>query len=663
MASRLLTGGVALIGMLNVGAPPLRGCAPYCQPVDAGEVALSEAPMVPLPSRASADSQHRAARHFALLVGIGDYVNFTFEGEPGETDLQGPPNDVERVRTSLRRWGFDGENVRVLTDGEATRQGILDGFRWLAGQATQPEDVVVIYYSGHGTYTADSDGDERLVSSGDNYDEALVPADARDIQAAGQLILDDDIREALERLGTTNVTIIIDACYSGTMTRGQGEVPLRRARGPVAPGGGQSGAIEALDHPEHTLITAASALQVAEELPFGSENTVFGVLTYHLTRALDGADPDARYDDLMREIRAGVSGSLVPQTPQLEGDRGARLFRVTAGVARRPFAVVSEASPQQVTLDVGALHGVRLGARYDVFGSDELQFLGQPPAQVVIEEIGETTSIARVAEGGGVRVGSRAVLARIPPGAATLTELPVYVHPNARGLSGLATALGSLAWIKVTEDSTAAATHLAASAGGPQIRVNGLVIPQLEAATNLAGQICEPLRRAFAIRSYELISNPHPPTELDVRIRLVPTGTQPGNEQITVDTAYIGQHYDIFARVDAPANSTFYFSAAAVGYTSEPAVLFPAGDVLNQPFPLNTWVRIVPRVQMVEPAGLEVIKAVANSEQFDFHSLQATLPGCAASRGGSRWDPDPSPVTGWATLDHRVVILPAAARR
>lgn len=611
--------------------------------------------------------EDREPRHVALLIGIGNYQNFTFDGPPGMTDLEGPPNDLERVRTSLRRWGFEGDDVRVLADRDASRQGILNGFAWLAERASNPDDVVVIFYSGHGTFTEDGDGDEALIDPNDRYDEALVPWDARDIQSAGGLILDDQIRVALEQLGTTNVTMFVDACYSGTMTRGAGEVPLRRARGPVAPSGGQqSSAVEALDHPEHTLITASSARQVAEELPFRHENDqVFGVLTYHLTRALDGADPDTRYDQLMREIRAGVSGTMVPQTPQLEGDRNARVFRVTRDVARRPFAIATPASGGVVTLDIGAVHGVRDGARYDVFGPDEMNFRGQALAQAVVEQVGETESRARVVSGGSVPAGARAVLARVPPGASTLETLAVYVNPAVRSMQGAEQLLSGLEWVQTT-DSASAAAHITVRRGRPEVRVRGLAIPPLGAGSDVSSTICEPLSRAFAVHALDLIRNPQPPSELEIMVRVLPTGTRPTDARATVDTAYIGGHYDIWARVDAPDNSEFYFSAATQGFTSPSLVFYPRGDVQNQPFQLNTWVRLLNRVLMEEPAGVEVVKAVANSEQFDLHSLHAAFPSCATTRGKGDtrggWGTDPSPIEGWNSLEHRVIILPASGR-
>jgi hypothetical protein len=638
-----------------MAAGGITGCSDAAAQLESGthtpnrQVAASEE----APPQPRARGAAREPRRVALLIGIADYQHFTPTGPPGKTDLQGTLNDVARVRTSLRRWGFeDGENLRVLTDARASKQGIAEGFRWLAERASDPNDVVVIYYSGHGSFAPDEDGDEALVTPGDTQDEALVPWDARDIHDPRQLVLDDHIREWLRAIRTKNVTLLIDACYSGTATRGAADAPLRRAKGPIAPTVGQGPAIEVLDHPEHTLITAASAGQIAEELPFQGENKVFGVFTYHLTRALDGAGPNARYDEVMQQVRAGVSGALVPQTPQLEGDRNARLFRIQGDVARRPYVTVTPRGTGRFHVDVGAVHGVRQSAVYDVYGPGEMQFSGPALAQIRIESVGDRQSEATaLGTTRGIPAGARAVLARVPPGARTLDKLPVYLHPSA----ATARAAIDTSWVRLVADSTAAATHIRQAGGRVQVQVRGVPVPP---ASTGESEFCERMVRAFAVNAFDMIRNPQPPGALDVRVRVVESGSAPTDAVVQVDTAYIGRHYDVYAKVEAPGNSTFFLTAATVGYTGDPAVLYPSGEGMPQPFPLNTWVRMLSRVRMVEPAGLEVVKVAVNSDQFDFHSLVGSFPKCLRDRSakGNRWQPDASAVTGWKSIDHRVVI-------
>jgi Caspase domain len=87
-----------------------------------------------------------AAQKHALLIGISHYI-------PGQRldDLAGPGPDVAAIAAALDRdFGFPKENVRILRDAEASRQGILDALDQLIARVS-PGDYVFIYYSGHGT--------------------------------------------------------------------------------------------------------------------------------------------------------------------------------------------------------------------------------------------------------------------------------------------------------------------------------------------------------------------------------------------------------------------------------------------------------------------------------------------------------------------------------
>src|SRR5690606_15671705 len=80
---------------------------------------------------------------------------------------------------------------------------------------TEPGDRVYFYFSGHGLQVKDQNGDEE-----DGLDEALS---TYDIAAADSdwtnVILDDEIDEMLARLKDRAVSIVIDACHSGTISR------------------------------------------------------------------------------------------------------------------------------------------------------------------------------------------------------------------------------------------------------------------------------------------------------------------------------------------------------------------------------------------------------------------------------------------------------------
>jgi uncharacterized caspase-like protein len=81
-------------------------------------------------------------RRRALLIGIGQFR------DPIIPPLKGVGNDVRELRKVLiERFAF--EDVTALEDQVATRAAILEALDVLATQAG-PEDVVVVYFSGHG---------------------------------------------------------------------------------------------------------------------------------------------------------------------------------------------------------------------------------------------------------------------------------------------------------------------------------------------------------------------------------------------------------------------------------------------------------------------------------------------------------------------------------
>ena len=141
-------------------------------------------------------------------------------------NLKGPLNDVRIMKEALTsRYGFREEDIKVLTEKEATRDNIIRAFEsWLIN-GTKEGDLVFFYFSGHGTQVPDQNGDEE-----DGLDEALCPYD---VQPKGsknvieaRLIIDDELGEMLRKLPERDVTVVVDACHSGSMTRSINRVPV-----------------------------------------------------------------------------------------------------------------------------------------------------------------------------------------------------------------------------------------------------------------------------------------------------------------------------------------------------------------------------------------------------------------------------------------------------
>lgn len=153
----------------------------------------------------------------ALLVGVNDYK------DPTINDLRGTGLDVENVRRLLvEDLAFPQNSIKVLTDADATRAGVFDAIEnWLIA-GTQPGDRIFLYFSGHGAQVEipDGNGGVRLTSG-------LVPHDADSTVAeatagAGGYILGAQLGEVIRRMTGREVTVVVDACHSGSLTRSAG---------------------------------------------------------------------------------------------------------------------------------------------------------------------------------------------------------------------------------------------------------------------------------------------------------------------------------------------------------------------------------------------------------------------------------------------------------
>lgn len=139
----------------------------------------------------------------ALCVGINDYPS---DG----SDLKGCVNDANSWAALLtEHYDFPSSDVKVITDAEATKQNVLNALKDHLLAGSSEGDVLVFTNSSHGTYCADTTGDEA------KYDEALCPYDVSD-----NLIIDDELRELFSGVADgAHLIVISDSCHSGTVTR------------------------------------------------------------------------------------------------------------------------------------------------------------------------------------------------------------------------------------------------------------------------------------------------------------------------------------------------------------------------------------------------------------------------------------------------------------
>lgn len=145
----------------------------------------------------------------ALVVGINDYG--------GRGDLTSCVTDAKDVAAFLERtYGVPRTNIRILLDGDASKEGIKAAFNEHLIRGTAATDQIVFYFSGHGSITPNMDS-----VTPRRVDKALVPAKLPpQPNSWNDLISQATLDGWLASSPAKRQVVILDCCHSGTRTRG-----------------------------------------------------------------------------------------------------------------------------------------------------------------------------------------------------------------------------------------------------------------------------------------------------------------------------------------------------------------------------------------------------------------------------------------------------------
>lgn len=359
------------------------------------------------------------ARTMALLVGAANYT------APGITDLLGPRNDVSIVWRALKARDVKPEDITVLTDG--LPQGadypvvkslpesanILAELDRIASQA-QRGDTVIFYYSGHGTRQPADPSRQDEEPEADGMDQVLLPSDVGSYDPIKMTIrnalVDNTLGDKISAIRAKGAFVwaIADACYSGTVTRGEDVtrsvdpaslgVP-EQALTTASRGGDRQGILRATSSKGEGGLAgfyAVESYDLAIERPFPGYNLPMvgegktqrmGVFTYYLHRALT-ANTASTYRDLAQEIVADMgaerTGGKVPP-PVFDGDLDAAVPGSNGD--RLPNSVTGIVGGGKIGFPAGALHGFDVGARLALYAP------GKPENAIGHADISEATAV------------------------------------------------------------------------------------------------------------------------------------------------------------------------------------------------------------------------------------------------------------------------------
>lgn len=254
----------------------------------------------------------------ALLIGISDYGN-TDEDPYKWANISGA-NDVLLLSPLFSEQGY---TVTSLVDSQATHANTTNALMELAKESKKG-DLVYIHFSMHGQPFEDLNGDEE-----DGWDEALIPVDAEMLYTEGVYegnnhLLDDELEVYFNdircKLGPEGqLVVILDACHSGTASRGDDD----HIRG-TKEGFSRSGKDYTPDRTQETndyftvastkgqspvtFIEACRSYQVNREVRDVETNTWYGSLSFYIAQAMK-ANQAVCSDEWIEAIKTGMGNN------------------------------------------------------------------------------------------------------------------------------------------------------------------------------------------------------------------------------------------------------------------------------------------------------------------------------------------------------------------
>jgi hypothetical protein len=267
-----------------------------------------------------------ARRKLALLIGIDQYPNSVLGAAGQKAALRGCVTDVELQRELLiHRFGFLPADILVLTNAQATQQGMLEAIRGHLCDQAQPGDAVVLHFSGYGSQIRLAGAQAPIAS--------WVPVDGRaptDAAPSFKDLPESGLKQVLQSLKTKQLTTVLDAGFSDAEAqlsasyrdRSRGVVPMGTAvvmPAEFASGGAEAGPPTGPVFFPGTLLRAARPEQWALERVWDGFSA--GVFTYALTRYLWNATPAITLQVVLGRAREAALQWGVEQSPQLAGKR------------------------------------------------------------------------------------------------------------------------------------------------------------------------------------------------------------------------------------------------------------------------------------------------------------------------------------------------------
>ena len=282
---------------------------------------------------------------WVLAVGVNEYPNL-----PSKFWLNYAVPDAKAFVELLQsRFGFDKNNIILLTNAEATKQNIMEKFYSFANPKwVDREDCVLFYFSGHGqTVSLPRGGDVGFLIP---YDAKVDLSQEANVSEYKQFCIGmNELNETAKLIPAKHIIFIVDACYSGLAiesTRSlRSDIPGYLSKVAKSP-------------TQHIIAAGMQGEESQERAELGH-----GVFTYKLLEGLENEVADMNNDGVITgtELSAYLSESVRSksngkQNPQWrKADEGEFLFLPQFKEQKappKPAELIEDIKPIESTLSV-----------------------------------------------------------------------------------------------------------------------------------------------------------------------------------------------------------------------------------------------------------------------------------------------------------------------
>ncbi|KAJ6505615.1 caspase domain-containing protein [Mycena vulgaris] len=363
------------------------------------------------------------SRVFALIIAIDKYAH------DARWRLKECVNDANLIESFITTT-FTTHSIRRLDNEAATRQDILDNFQshLIENTNINPGDTIIFYFAGHGSRVTAPVGwqsNDGLIETICPYDQrTLVNGVVRGVPGIPDVTIAALLRELAHR-GGSNITVILDCCYSGGATRAPGKILERSLLPDRLPFPDIDRDIWTRDSSnfdsttklpgfggvdcQYVLLAACAELQTAFD----------GYFTSLLVKSLN--QNPSTYADLLAMVPPKRDGSgIAVQHPQCEWNYNRLLFTTLIALDNKAFRLTKR-DDGRYTVAAWAIHGVQIGMFFRV---------NSPPAVLRIEEVLMSSSILKLQDASTDIPSGVAAFAMMNLGMKVFLEPPFSLPPD-----------------------------------------------------------------------------------------------------------------------------------------------------------------------------------------------------------------------------------------